>query len=773
VTVMDGRRDGREGAEGAEATNETPVGLNQQIIQNSTATDGVTATAVNLFQPITTTTGLLGDELTTAQATALAEPVYVIPTGEAVKVTIVYDVETTNGNLSGYLSDGVTHGISVENTITRSIRFNTDAGSATSALQSGKKYTLKLHLGMNSVKFDADVADWDDTDNLTAQGWLPDAGSEGGLGSVNSNVILGLDGSAATGATVTNSTDGLPDGVQALVRYALPYGVAAPAAFQLAAFDSDGTTPLNVVWETSDDQIVDIQDPSSGVRQFFEGMFRAPRKAPKSLTGMSTVKLVPMGKGEATISATYTEADGTTKHTSTVVIAIDMPKITLDTHLATLYEGDELQLAPTLYKSDLEVQYTVKEVRKDGTVKEGSGDESDHATSILTASAGLLTAISGSQAYTDVDDRDTVVVYCRAEANTEVYDSCKVIVCKPTIRLNYTDLYLNTNQKVQTLSATVAPSGRLVQWSVLDSAPDGEAAISASGVTVADGRVAYDGTGSEGITYVQAKIMGTEVVAVCKVHVENADPGTLLSVATSADVLKIITTDGKLYASVGQAKAWGQTPVAMVAYVSDNASTDSVESKYGEDQYYKGLAWALKDESGTKKWYTAPEVCTECSANALFSNASGKETRVTSVAQAKSRNYAYAGLAKTQFLASGTHVHAAAQAAWNCTTEQPSGVSHWFLPTLGQQIKMVEAITKTWKPEVAALAWYNNTNDDYKAAAFNAIITPVGATGVQSGNYWSSSETNATAACVMHFGYGYVAYPAKATARYVRPVFAF
>ena len=168
VTVKDGRRDGREGTSGAEATNETPAGLNPEIIQNSTATSGVTNTYQNLFAPsgpIAIPGSPTDDEL----AARLKEPVYVIPTGEAMTVTIVYDVETRNDDLTSYLSDGVTHGSSIENKITKTIYYN---GSGLS-LESGKKYTLTLHLGMNSMKFNASVDSWDNT-VVYASGWLPE-----------------------------------------------------------------------------------------------------------------------------------------------------------------------------------------------------------------------------------------------------------------------------------------------------------------------------------------------------------------------------------------------------------------------------------------------------------------------------------------------------------------------------------------------------------------------------------------------------------------------
>ena len=168
VTVKDGRRDGREGAAGAEATNETPAGLNPEIIQNSTATTGVTTTYQNLFSP-SGAIAIPGSPTDEELAARLKEPVYVIPTGEAMTVTIVYDVETANPDLTSYLSDGVTHGSSIENKITKTIYYN---GSGLS-LESGKKYTLTLHLGMNSMKFNASVDSWDNT-VVSGSGWLPE-----------------------------------------------------------------------------------------------------------------------------------------------------------------------------------------------------------------------------------------------------------------------------------------------------------------------------------------------------------------------------------------------------------------------------------------------------------------------------------------------------------------------------------------------------------------------------------------------------------------------
>lgn len=146
VTVHDGRVNGNEGA--AEAVNELPKGLNPVLVQSAkygdaALTAGVTATAVNLF----------------GENESIDAPVYVIPTGQPLKLTIVYDVETQADKLPGYLSDGVTHGTSIENRITKTIALTS---GETMRMEAGKHYILNLHLGMTSVKLNATISDWSD-----------------------------------------------------------------------------------------------------------------------------------------------------------------------------------------------------------------------------------------------------------------------------------------------------------------------------------------------------------------------------------------------------------------------------------------------------------------------------------------------------------------------------------------------------------------------------------------------------------------------------------
>ena len=158
VTIYDGRKDGKEGTSGL-ATNEKVLGLNPQLVQDEKQLTGSPVAWNNVDEQ--KHVGVINAEQNLFRkwsGTAFVEndqPLYVIPTGEEVQVTIVYDVETINPNLAVYLADGKTAGSSIENRITKTVNFG-EAG-----LEAGKAYTLKLHLGMNSVKIDAAVTDWD------------------------------------------------------------------------------------------------------------------------------------------------------------------------------------------------------------------------------------------------------------------------------------------------------------------------------------------------------------------------------------------------------------------------------------------------------------------------------------------------------------------------------------------------------------------------------------------------------------------------------------
>lgn len=137
MTFNDGRKDGREGAVDGAQDNEKNKMINSAFVQTNTSTQGVTNSASPLINNL-----------------------YVIPTGgsESVDVTIVYDIETKDANLSTKLSDGTTAGVSIENRITKTNVFST---STPKGFEAGKEYTLNLILGKKDVKFDVTVATWD------------------------------------------------------------------------------------------------------------------------------------------------------------------------------------------------------------------------------------------------------------------------------------------------------------------------------------------------------------------------------------------------------------------------------------------------------------------------------------------------------------------------------------------------------------------------------------------------------------------------------------
>ncbi len=156
-TIQDGRKDGKEGI--VEATKEYAA-INPNFVQDAvwgSTKAGVNGTAANLFCKYDRTA-----------ATNITDPIYVIPNGDKLKVTIEYDVLTKDGNLAGKLNDGETDGSVVKNVITRYI--TTDGKGSSSSpttgaiiLENGKLYKINLHLGLNSVEFDATVTAWPTT----------------------------------------------------------------------------------------------------------------------------------------------------------------------------------------------------------------------------------------------------------------------------------------------------------------------------------------------------------------------------------------------------------------------------------------------------------------------------------------------------------------------------------------------------------------------------------------------------------------------------------
>ena len=260
----DGRKNGKEGA--MAAANEKNCYLNPTIISDDGNTqEGVTHLLKNLLD-----TSALEEKGISADDQKAA-PVMVIPNGEPMTVTISYDVETEDPALPGYLSDGQTHGSSVGNVITKEISFG-----SSDVMENGKKYTVKLHLGLNSVKFDAAVSDWTDASAEAGQ-WLP------------GNVAPGL------GMTVT------PDG-----------GSGAPITInpgdRIIRNLANGPQTFNIAIEPDDDNDFTITNSNPEVATMSAGA--APSRAgtrsaePEVLHGVKTFTMTPLEVGVTNVTVT-------------------------------------------------------------------------------------------------------------------------------------------------------------------------------------------------------------------------------------------------------------------------------------------------------------------------------------------------------------------------------------------------------------------------------------------------------------------------------------
>ena len=297
--INDGRKNGKEGTAAASEKN---VFLNTNIISNNANTSaGVTGTLQNLFN-----------------ADATSSPIFVIPTGEDnLTVTIVYDVETADAKLASKMSDG-TAGSSVENKITKEISFNGNG------LQAGYVYTVKLHLGLNSVKFDAAVATWP-TAADEANVWLPSNTSEG-LSSMLNPITFGTVNPATTPSGQTDPQNGRT-GDQATAMTIM--GLSADGTENIATASSQNASD----WTSNNGNVVKIAENGTPSRAGFRAGTRADETNwVTALSSVSSIKIKPVGVGTATITAK--DAEG---NTSSFVVTVVAPSIELDKTSLTLY----------------------------------------------------------------------------------------------------------------------------------------------------------------------------------------------------------------------------------------------------------------------------------------------------------------------------------------------------------------------------------------------------------------------------------------------------
>jgi hypothetical protein len=129
----------------------TPTGENGANVLNAAMIDPATVDAENLFGTTTpeVTTGITGVTTTyvTAYNSTTRRPLMLMPgTKPRFTVAITYTVRTEDANLAAGYSE-------TTQTITKTVDF-------ASPVLLNKQYTLKLSLGLTTIKVDAEVAEW-------------------------------------------------------------------------------------------------------------------------------------------------------------------------------------------------------------------------------------------------------------------------------------------------------------------------------------------------------------------------------------------------------------------------------------------------------------------------------------------------------------------------------------------------------------------------------------------------------------------------------------
>ena len=173
ITFFDGRKDGAEGSSSAEQANENPnriCYLNPNLIENTgttipatkftgnNKTSGVLDVPQNLF-----VSSITSDQIKNGANNYF----YVIPRNSKMPVNVIcnYDVQTMDSVLTGKLADKYSLGSLINNTITNQNIFGSANGEYID-IEPGKVYTIRIHLGMNSVKVEAAVTPWDPNEHV-------------------------------------------------------------------------------------------------------------------------------------------------------------------------------------------------------------------------------------------------------------------------------------------------------------------------------------------------------------------------------------------------------------------------------------------------------------------------------------------------------------------------------------------------------------------------------------------------------------------------------
>lgn len=271
-----------------------------------------------------------------------------------------------------------------------------------------------------------------------------------------------------------------------------------------------------------------------------------------------------------------------------------------------------------------------------------------------------------------------------------------------------------------------------------------------------------------------------------------------LSEVTADDLYKWIGADGKVYA----AGTPGVPPVAMIAYVGAAGSVDA------DNAQYKGLAIAL-DNVAAAEWFADKNVAhTDVLSSTAFAShaadlrgihytsvlADACYTVTASVVQVavdtievrdsvliEGDNVAPYWQKRDSIVYkdsviydSAKHVHPVAAAVRSYAAARPAGASEWFIPTVGQWIKVLGEVGE---PVVAWTDWGTYAGSGSNLQSFAEKLQAAGDDTFAAGSwFWTSTaySTHSAVAVGFYQGVGVDAQKVAVTEKLpVRPFFAF
>ena len=495
VTVTDGRRDGREGS--AAATNEKNAFLNPAIIQSETATTGVIETKQNLFKPDASVCADAANPSEAEKAAMLEQSIMVIPVDqyEPLTVTIVYDVETADPKLAGYLSDGTTHGSSVQNVITKEILFSNQYG-----LRSGYKHTVNLHLGMNSVKFDATVTDtWNPASDSDV--WMPENQSttSGVFNSLNPLTITQL-----------NNTDPQLSGAAATNAQILGLKIGNTAADNIMKVKAESAADWMI--ENGQVAMIKVGTTRSVAEATAAGYTTTVNAAEK-------VDIMPIGAGTTTLHCTR---DG---NESTIVIEVVAPKMTLDKSSVTLYKFNSNSPSQTV-TATFDMPSILTTTDAVATCKSTVGNASNYVANV----SGNVITVSLKDGLTSVPAEETFTV----KSSSGIEKTFTVKAATPSITVSPAAISM-LKGKTAEVKVTTVPADLEAYGLTLTNTKAADAKFSyADGVITADSNVDADQAAKD-ITF---KFEGHEdITASCAVTLIATDITKMKADAQSSNPL--------------------------------------------------------------------------------------------------------------------------------------------------------------------------------------------------------------------------------------------